>query len=38
MLCGVSLSDRLREKGFQVERREYFQQMLFPSEVIVARK
>lgn len=35
---GVSLSDRLPDNGFTVETREYHQQMLFPSEVIVARR
>lgn len=33
---GISLSDRLKRHGFTVEVREYVQQMLFPSEVIVA--
>jgi ubiquinone/menaquinone biosynthesis C-methylase UbiE len=35
---GVRLSDRLRDNGFTVETREYHQQVLFPSEVIVARR
>jgi len=35
---GVRLSDRLMDQGFQVETREYHQQLLFPSEVIVAYK
>jgi ubiquinone/menaquinone biosynthesis C-methylase UbiE len=35
---GVQLSDKLKENGFQVVTREYFQQMLFPSEVILAIK
>jgi len=35
---GVKLSDRLQRHGFTVEKREYYQQMLFPSEVILARK
>jgi ubiquinone/menaquinone biosynthesis C-methylase UbiE len=35
---GVELTDRLREHGFAVEVREYHQQMLFPSELILARK
>jgi ubiquinone/menaquinone biosynthesis C-methylase UbiE len=34
---GVRLTDRLIQHGFTVEAREYFQQMLFPSEVILAR-
>jgi ubiquinone/menaquinone biosynthesis C-methylase UbiE len=33
---GVKLTERLEQHGFKVERREYFQQMLFPSEVILA--
>jgi ubiquinone/menaquinone biosynthesis C-methylase UbiE len=35
---GVNLSGRLTEHGFRVERREYIQQLLFPSEVILAYK
>jgi len=35
---GVKLTERLQEHDFKVERREYFQQMLFPSEVILAFK
>ncbi len=35
---GVRLSGALEESGFSVERRTYLQQMLFPSEVILARK
>ncbi len=35
---GVKLSGKLEEHGFRVETREYFQQMLFPSEVILAYK
>ena len=35
---GVKLSDNLQQYGFKVESREYFQQMLFPSEVILAYK
>ena len=35
---GVKLSDKLEDNGFKVMVREYFQQMLFPSEVILARK
>lgn len=34
---GVLLSDALEAHGFEVETREYYQQMLFPSEVILAR-
>jgi ubiquinone/menaquinone biosynthesis C-methylase UbiE len=35
---GVKLSERIARNGFTVGRREYFQQMLFPSEVILAYK
>lgn len=35
---GVGLTERLERNGFRVEKREYFQQMLFPSEVILAFK
>jgi hypothetical protein len=35
---GVKLTERLQQHGFKVELREYFQQMLFPSEVILAYK
>jgi ubiquinone/menaquinone biosynthesis C-methylase UbiE len=35
---GVRLSERLLNHGFQVGTREYYQQLLFPSEVIVAHK
>ena len=35
---GVRLAKRLEQTGFQVETREYHQQMLFPSEVILALK
>jgi ubiquinone/menaquinone biosynthesis C-methylase UbiE len=35
---GVKLTERLQAHDFNVERREYFQQMLFPSEVILAFK
>jgi len=35
---GVLMVDRLKQHGFAVELREYHQQCLFPSEVIVARK
>lgn len=34
---GVTLTDELIASGFKVETREYIQQMLFPSEVILAR-
>jgi demethylmenaquinone methyltransferase/2-methoxy-6-polyprenyl-1,4-benzoquinol methylase len=33
---GVKLSNLLTEHGYKVENREYVQQMLFPSEVILA--
>ena len=35
---GIRLSERLMDHGFHVETREYHQQLLFPSEVIVAHK
>jgi len=35
---GVRLEDKLKQHGFTVEAREYHQQMLFPSEVILAYK
>ena len=35
---GVTLSEKLKEHGFIVETREYYQQMFFPSEVILATK
>lgn len=35
---GVRLSERLQTHGFEVKLREYNQQLLFPSEVILARK
>ena len=35
---GIRLSERLMDQGFHVETREYHQQLLFPSEVIVAHK
>ncbi|MDH4162182.1 MAG: methyltransferase domain-containing protein [Nitrospirota bacterium] len=34
---GVRLTEKLKQQGFSVEVREYHQQMLFPSEVILAR-
>lgn len=35
---GVRLQDRLERNGFIVDSREYWRQMLFPSEVILARR
>ena len=35
---GVRMSEKLKQHGFIVESREYYQQMLFPSEVILAYK
>ena len=35
---GVKLSDKLQQHGFNVDVREYHQQLLFPSEVIRAYK
>ena len=34
---GVRLSEKLKQHGFNIEVREYHQQLLFPSEVILAR-
>jgi hypothetical protein len=33
---GVRLADRLQRHGFLVQVREYHEQMLFPSEVLLA--
>jgi hypothetical protein len=33
---GVRMSAKLEQGGFSVQSREYIQQMLFPSEVILA--
>lgn len=33
---GVKLSDKLVQHGFEVKSREYYQQLWFPSEVILA--
>ncbi|KPJ76181.1 MAG: ubiquinone biosynthesis protein UbiE [Deltaproteobacteria bacterium SG8_13] len=35
---GVKMAEKLQLAGFHVEVREYVQQMLFPSEVLLARK
>lgn len=35
---GVRMSSRLEEHGFRVGIREYVQQLLFPSEVVLASK
>ena len=35
---GITLSEKLKEHGFHVKLREYHQQCLFPSEVILAQK
>ncbi len=35
---GVKLIEKLEQHGFNVEGREYYQQMLFPSEVILSYK
>ncbi len=35
---GVRLTDKLEQQGFTIEVREYCQQMLFPSEIILAHK
>jgi ubiquinone/menaquinone biosynthesis C-methylase UbiE len=34
----IQMSDQLQRNGFSVHSREYFQQLLFPSEVILASK
>ncbi|UCD79400.1 MAG: methyltransferase domain-containing protein [Desulfobacterales bacterium] len=34
----VNLSDKLQQNGFEIKTREYCQQLLFPSEVILALK
>ena len=35
---GIQLSDRLKQHGFKLSAREYHQQLLFPSEVVLAYK
>ncbi len=35
---GIRMSELLQRSGFSVHSREYFQQLLFPSEVILASK
>jgi demethylmenaquinone methyltransferase / 2-methoxy-6-polyprenyl-1,4-benzoquinol methylase len=35
---GVKLAEKLRQHGFTIETREVYQQLLFPSELILARK
>jgi ubiquinone/menaquinone biosynthesis C-methylase UbiE len=35
---GIRLSEKLSQHGFRVKSREYYQQFLFPSEVILAQK
>ena len=35
---GIRLSKKIKEHGFQIKLREYHQQCLFPSEVILAHK
>jgi hypothetical protein len=35
---GIKLSKKLQEYGFDVKLPEYYQQLLFPSEVILAKK
>jgi len=35
---GVKLEDKLKQHGFRIDTREYHQQMLFPSEVVLAYK
>ena len=35
---GIQLSEKLKVHGFKIQLREYYQQLLFPSEVILAIK
>ena len=35
---GIRLSEKLSQHGFRIKSREYYQQLLFPSEVILAQK
>lgn len=35
---GVEMTDKLERNGFHVERREYIEQMFFPSEIVIATK
>jgi hypothetical protein len=35
---GIQMSGLLRDHGFHVHSREYIQQLLFPSEVILASR
>lgn len=35
---GVRLTEKLKAQGFRVIRREYYQQILFPSEVILSQR
>ena len=35
---GIRLVQKLKQSGFTVKQREYYQQLLFPSEVILAHK
>ena len=35
---GIRLSEKLKEHGFHIKLREYHQQCLFPSEIILAQK
>jgi ubiquinone/menaquinone biosynthesis C-methylase UbiE len=35
---GIRVSERLREHDFRIKSRAYYQQLLFPSEVILAQK
>ncbi len=35
---GIRLSEKLSQNGFRIKSREYYQQLLFPSEVILAQK
>lgn len=35
---GVEMVEKLESNGFRVERREYIEQMFFPSEIVIATK
>ena len=35
---GLEMSNKVSEKGFEIEHSEYIVQMLFPSEIVIAKK
>ena len=35
---GVKMAERLQQHGFHIKKRQYVRQLLFPSEVIIAKK